>query len=90
MFAVRVDAVTPQGPNAESVTGHPTLATESVGYAAEACTPARDRWSTICDEYADVFGTPGDPQPRAIQHRIDLLDPHKPIKHHRSYRLSPV
>ena len=37
----------------------------------------------LCDEFADVFEAPSCPPDHAIKHRIELLDPSKPIPHHR-------
>ena len=37
----------------------------------------------LTDKYADVFKKPGKPVERAIQHKIELLDPNAPIAHHR-------
>ena len=45
-------------------------------------------FSTVCDQFSDVFGPPGEPKERAIKHRIDLVDPKQPVYHHRQYRMS--
>ena len=45
------------------------------------------KWDTILDVYPDVFTEPTMPHPRAIKHRIELLDPSQPIPNHRQYRL---
>ena len=46
------------------------------------------KWDKILDEFSDVFEPPSTPYPRAIQHRIELLDPNRPIPNHKQYRLS--
>ena len=47
------------------------------------------RWNKLCDEYQDIFTEPqGIPPDRPIKHKIELLDPAQPIKHHRQYRMS--
>ena len=48
------------------------------------------RWDRLCSEYSDLFTTPGFPVDRKIKHRIDLLNPNLPVKHHRQYRMSPT
>ena len=37
----------------------------------------------LLNKYADVFTKPGKPVAREIKHKIELLDPAKPIPHHR-------
>ena len=46
------------------------------------------QWDQLLDEFPDVFEQPSTPYPRAIQHRIELLDPTRPIPNHKQYRLS--
>ena len=53
--------------------------------AGEAFTaPMRESFN----KYADVFIKPGKPVARDIKHKIELLDPTKPIPHHRLQILS--
>ena len=49
--------------------------------------PTPTKWDTLLDEFADVFTEPTQPHPRPIQHRIELLDPTKPIPNHKQYQL---
>ena len=37
----------------------------------------------LLNKYADVFTKPDKPVAREIKHKIELLDPAKPIPHHR-------
>ena len=41
------------------------------------------KWDQLLDEFPDVFEPPSTPHPRAIQHRIELLDPTRPIPNHK-------
>ena len=47
-------------------------------------------WDDLCRKYSDLFEAPGFPVERQIKHRIDLLNPNLPVKHHRQYRMSPT
>ena len=42
----------------------------------------------LVNKYADVFTKPGKPVAQDIKHKIELLDPEKPIPHHRLQRIS--
>ena len=56
---------------------------------ATCCTQTVDaRWQQLCSRNADVFEEPATPKSREIKHRIDLLNPDAPIKHHVQYRMS--
>ena len=46
------------------------------------------KWKALLSEYADVFEAPGKPVARAVDHRIDLLDPKAPPPCPRLYRMS--
>ena len=46
------------------------------------------KWKALLSEYADVFEAPGKPVARAVDHRIDLLDPMAPLPHPWLYRIS--
>ena len=41
-------------------------------------------------KYADVLRKPGNPVARDIKHKIELLDPTKPIPHHSLQRMSEI
>ena len=50
----------------------------------DAGTKPHTRWDTLCDEFQDIFTDPsGTPPDREIKHKIELLDPQQPIRHHR-------
>ena len=42
----------------------------------------------LVNKYADVFTKPGKPIAQDIKHKIELLDPAKPIPYHRLQRIS--
>ena len=46
------------------------------------------KWKALLSEYTDVFEAPGKPIARAVDHRIDLLDPTAPPPRPRLYRMS--
>ena len=46
--------------------------------------------SELLNKYADVFTKPGKPVARDIKHKIELLDPAKPIPYHRLQRMSEI
>ena len=46
------------------------------------------KWKALLSEYADVFEAPGKPVARAVDHRIDLLDPTAPRPCPRLYKVS--
>ena len=45
-------------------------------------------WKALLTEYYDVFEAPGKPVARAVDHRIDFIDPTAPPPHPRLYRIS--
>ena len=45
------------------------------------------QWKALLSEYADVFEAPGKPVARAVDHRIDLIDPTAPPPCPRLYRI---
>ena len=46
------------------------------------------KWKTRLTEYPDKFKAPGKPVARAVDHRIDLIDPTAPPPHLQLYRMS--
>ena len=49
--------------------------------------PVATKWDMLLNEFTDVFMEPIQPHSRPIKHRIELLDPTKPIPNHKQYRL---
>jgi len=46
--------------------------------------PVDSRWQAVCREFQDVFEAPsGLPPARAIEHKIELLDPDATIPNHK-------
>ena len=46
------------------------------------------KWKALLSKYANVFEAPGKPVARAVDHRIDLLDPMAPPPRPWLYRMS--
>ena len=44
----------------------------------------------LLNKYADIFTKPGKPVAQDIKHKIELLDPAKPIPHHRMQIMSEI